>query len=269
MMSLECIFKEIDTNYDIDHASALATRLWWVPVVSICIYLILIAAGKKWMANKEPYGMRKLLFVWNVFLAIFSMLGAWVMAPPLLQTLAQQGFEHAVCYTTVHTVPLQSFFSLLFVFSKVVEFGDTFFVVVRKTPLNFLHWYHHVTVCFFSWHSLAIQSAPAHWFCALNYTVHSVMYSYYVIKSTGLSLPKFVAVGITALQLVQFVVGLIVVCTSTYVFLYRREFCHTDEVNITMGLTIYFSYLVLFANFFYQRYLKPRPQKTLRKEKAQ
>lgn len=36
---------------------------------------------------------------------------------------------------------------------QVVELGDTLFIVMRKRPLIFLHWYHHVTVLVFSWHS--------------------------------------------------------------------------------------------------------------------
>lgn len=260
-MSLELIFKEIDANYAIDQTAALTTRFWWVPVTAVCCYLTLIALGKKWMSNKEPYHLRGPLFVWNLLLAVFSILGAAVMVPPLWRTLTEQGFEYSVCYTTIHTFPMQSFFSLLFVLSKIVEFGDTVFVVLRKNPLNFLHWYHHVTVCFYSWHSLAIKSAPAHWFCALNYLVHSVMYSYYMLKSTGVRVWKEVALGITALQMVQFVVGLIVVCESAYVFVIRGDFCYINRANIVMGLVIYASYLVLFGNFFYQRYLKAPPSK--------
>lgn len=255
------IFQEIDTNYDIEHTSAFCRRYWWAPWVSTSLYLILIAVGKKWMESKQPYGMRKLLFVWNLCLALFSMLGAWVILPSLWDMWAQHGFEYSVCNSTILTVPLHSFFCLLFVLSKIVEFGDTFFVIMRKTPLNFLHWYHHVTVCFFSWHSLAIKSTPAHWFCALNYVVHSVMYSYYVIKSTGTKLPKFVSVAITGLQLLQFVVGLVVVCVTAHVQLYRGEFCNCTATNIAIGVMVYFSYLVLFGNFFYQRYLKPRKEK--------
>ena len=250
------------TKYDINHTAAIATQLGWIPPLAIVLYLILIALGKKWMKERPPFNLRGPLFIWNLTLAVFSMVGALVMLPDLVHAVWEHGFEHSVCFTTIHTVPLQSFFSLLFVFSKVIEFGDTFFVVVRKTPLNFLHWYHHVTVCFFSWYSLAIKSGPAHYYCAMNYFVHSVMYSYYVIKSTGLvRVPKSVALVVTGIQLVQFVLGFVVTYVATSVYVIRGEFCHVDTVNITMGLSIYFSYLILFGNFFYHRYLKKSKKK--------
>ena len=258
---MDAVLREINANYTLHHTSVLMTKLWWLPLVACAVYLLLVALGKKWMETKQPYSMRTLLFVWNSVLAAFSILGAIVMAPPLIEQVRLHGFEHTTCHSVIGAMPILSFFSLLFVLSKVVEFGDTFFIIVRKTPLNFLHWYHHVSVCIFSWHSLAIQGASAHWFCAMNYFVHSVMYSYYMIKSTGTHIPKFVALGITILQLVQFFVGFFVACTVTNIFMFRGDHCESNTSNIALSLVIYFSYFVLFANFFYQRYLKPSKKK--------
>jgi elongation of very long chain fatty acids protein 6 len=156
---------------------------------------------------------------------------------------------------------MQSFFSLLFVFSKLVEFGDTFFVIMRKTPLNFVHWYHHTTVSIISWHSLSIKSGPAHWYCAVNYVVHSVMYSYYVIKSTGFRMPSAVAMAVTMLQMAQFVIGMIVSSTAAYVYLYQGQFCFVNVTNILLGTAIYSTYLALFGNFFFHRYILPKQAK--------
>ena len=38
---------------------------------------------------------------------------------------------------------------------KIIEFGDTLFVVLRKKPLQFIHWYHHITVCIYSFYPIA------------------------------------------------------------------------------------------------------------------
>lgn len=261
-MVLEPIIRHINASYGIDYTSSIVRRAWWVPLAAISLYLAFIVLGKRWMEKRQPYSMRVPLFLWNLSLALFSITGAVVMVPDLWRTVMEHGFQYSVCYTTIHNVPLESFFSLLFAFSKLVEFGDTFFVVMRKTPLNFLHWYHHITVSLFSWRSLGIKSSPAHWYCSLNYLVHSVMYSYYVIKSTGLfRVPKAVSRGVTALQMIQFLMGLVVAFTVAYIYWLRGEFCHTDNKDIAMGLAIYLSYLVLFGNFFYQRYLKPVQKK--------
>ena len=36
------------------------------------------------------------------------------------------------------------FWTTAFVFSKIPELGDTAFLVVKKKPVIFLHWFHHV-----------------------------------------------------------------------------------------------------------------------------
>ena len=42
---------------------------------------------------------------------------------------------------------------------KIPELIDTVFIVLRKKPLIFLHWYHHVTVVLYCWHSFAQRSS--------------------------------------------------------------------------------------------------------------
>ena len=46
---------------------------------------------------------------------------------------------------------VSGFWATMFVLSKVPELGDTIFIVLRKQPLIFLHWYHHATVLVYSW----------------------------------------------------------------------------------------------------------------------
>lgn len=40
-----------------------------------------------------------------------------------------------------------------FCFSKLPELVDTVFIVLRKQPLIFLHWYHHASVLIYCWFS--------------------------------------------------------------------------------------------------------------------
>ncbi|CAN0512742.1 unnamed protein product [Discosporangium mesarthrocarpum] len=55
---------------------------------------------------------------------------------------------------------------------QIPELGDTFFIVLRKKPLIFLHWYHHVTVLLYCWHSYYEQTTYGLYFICMNYTVH-------------------------------------------------------------------------------------------------
>lgn len=251
-MSLQALQAEIEANYSIAHTSAIARKFWYVPPSACFVYLALIVVGRQWMNSRPPFKLRGVLAAWNLVLAVFSTVGFAVVAPDLVRH-AWRDLPDSVCNTAIHFKPLLSFFSLLFVLSKLVEFGDTFFIVVRKTPLNFLHWYHHVTVCLLSWHSLAMASAPAHWYCAMNFGVHSIMYSYYLLKATGVKVPSIVAQAITALQLLQFFAGFMVTLGAATFYMTGR-LCHTNRDGSIAALVVYGSYFVLFVNFFRQRY---------------
>eukprot|EP00122_Pirum_gemmata_P011475 Pgem_evm2s10633 len=50
----------------------------------------------------------------------------------------------------------------LFIFSKIPELFDTMFIVLRKRPLIFLHWYHHITVLAYCWHAYATRASSVH-----------------------------------------------------------------------------------------------------------
>lgn len=132
--------------------------------------------------------------------------------------------------------------------------GDTVFIVLRKQRLIFLHWYHHITVLLYSWFCYRDQVAGGGWFMTMNYTVHSLMYSYYAARAAGLRVPRPFAMFITASQILQMIMGLAVV-GLVYNWMHD-EHCPSSVDNITWGSLMYFSYLVLFAIFFYDSYLK-------------
>ena len=80
-------------------------------------------------------------------------------------------------------IPVVAFWSSLFKISKIIELGDTVFIVRRKQPLIFLHWYHHITVLVYTWYGYTIRTSSGRWYLAMNYTVLSVMYSYYAMRA--------------------------------------------------------------------------------------
>lgn len=148
-----------------------------------------------------------------------------------------------------------AFWSSLFALSKIVELGDTVFIVLRKQPLIFLHWYHHITVIYFTWYSYALLMGTSRWYIVMNYFVHSWMYSYYALKAMGIKPPRFIAMMITTMQLVQMVVGFFVTGAAYYYITNGEKECHATTFNAVCGLLMYFSYFVLFAMYFYKTYL--------------
>lgn len=150
---------------------------------------------------------------------------------------------------------MSGFWSWVFVLSKLPELCDTIFVVMRKKPLIFLHWYHHMTVLLYSWFSYSEFTSSARWFVVMNYFVHSMMYSYYAASAMGYRMPKQVSMFITASQLTQMLVGCFINYT-TYGYLKAggQQSCRVSQTNVTMSSLMYFSYLLLFGQFFYNAY---------------
>ncbi len=66
-------------------------------------------------------------------------------------------------------------FPLALSHTQVPELFDTFFIVARKSKLIFLHWYHHVTVLLYCWHSFATRSSAGLFFVAMNYGVSHML----------------------------------------------------------------------------------------------
>ena len=257
---LQSLSKSIDVHYPLDKTAGWTYSNLWIPPLACVAYLVVIFSGKKWMQKREACKVNGLLTLWNTLLALFSIIGFLSMFPPIVEDLINDGYISAVCNSQISTRPYLSMWAYFFVLSKIVEFGDTVFIVIRKTPLSFLHWYHHVTVLLYSWYGLATRNSAGHWFSAINLGVHAVMYSYYMLKALGFRIPASVAKCITILQLTQFVIGLVLVFTAVWMRYEGRE-CKMNDTHIRAGFIMYGSYFVLFLNFFYRRYIQAQPKK--------
>ena len=143
----------------------------------------------------------------------------------------------------------------MFVLSKIPEFIDTIFILLRKQPLIFLHWYHHLSVVLFVWYTYSETVATTRWYTTMNYFVHSVMYSYYSLKAMQYKVPKSVAVMITMLRIMQMIMGS-TIATAAYYYRESGHFeCYMSQEDFSVCYFVYFSYLVLFVKFFYKSYL--------------
>lgn len=163
--------------------------------------------------------------------------------------------DHELICSFIEQNCVSGFWTWMFVLSKLPELGDTIFIVLRKQPLIFLHWYHHITVLLYSWFSYSEYTASARWYVVMNYFVHSIMYTYYALKAMRYRPPKAISMVITALQLTQMLIGCYI-NISAYQYLKSGQMdCHITRTNIHFSFAMYFSYFVLFALFFYKSYL--------------
>ena len=145
------------------------------------------------------------------------------------------------------------------------ELVDTFFIVVHKKPLIFLHWYHHITVLLYCYHSYVTTSPPGIFFVVMNYSVHATMYGYYFLMAMKMRPKWFNPIVITIFQISQMIVGVAVTLAGFYY--YKTDpTCGIEKENNTAAFVMYGSYLFLFLQFFFGRYYgkkKPKKQKTV------
>lgn len=88
----------------------------------------------------------------------------------------------------------------------------------------------------------------------MNYLVHSLMYSYYALRAMRFKIPRFAAQLITTGQILQMIAGCFVnyIAHKTKV---SNEYCGISDENIKYSSLMYFSYFVLFFNFFINAYI--------------
>lgn len=205
-----------------------------------------------------PFDLKYQLAIWNAFLCLFSFLGMCRTVPYLVANILENDYVQTVCSSPVaNPRPWGKgpcgFWVMLFIFSKVPELIDTVFLVLRKKPVIFLHWYHHMTVLLFCWNAYASQAGSGLYFVAMNYSVHALMYGYYCLQALDSCPKSFPTILITISQITQMVIGTGVVISCWY-FKLNNVTCHNDESNLVVGGIIYASYLYLFVEFFVKRY---------------
>ena len=257
MSSVVPFLAPVESRFDWTKVRPWLTDYGYISICVSAVYLVLVFLGSGWMETRPAFHLRRPLVMWNTGLAVFSMLGFLTVFPPLAENVSERGFVSSVCASRRAGAAPRQLWSLLFLLSKTVELGDTAFIVLRKTPLSFLHWYHHITVYVYcAWFSGTSGESPiTFWFGTTNYFVHFIMYSYYTLKAAGMRIPRWVAQVITILQLAQFVLGVATIITALIQKTGGVE-CDAPYDLLYAGFIMYISYFILFLNFFRHRYLK-------------
>jgi len=246
-----------EQEFDEPSSTKWMQRNWMHSFSLSLLYVVGIYVGEYVMRqSKSGFDLKWPLFLWNAGLAIFSIMGVWRMSPEFFHVLFVNGFEYSMCNASFAHIGVTGYWTQAFALSKVIEFGDTAFIVVRKRPIIFLHWYHHITVLMYTWHAYQEHCAAGRWFIWMNYTVHAVMYTYYALRAIGVrGIPKWVPLTVTTMQLAQMVAGCVIALNSYYIKTYTQRSCQQSYSNLYFSASIYGSYFLLFAHFFYKAYL--------------
>ena len=270
---LEPYYFDFENNYDIDIVHRWMVNNFWLPIVSVVIYMLFCYYGRKVMQRCKEFDLKISLAIWNLLLSIFS---AWAMlrtAPHLIHNFSVKSFERSICDSPLPDwgAGATGFAVQMFILSKFPELIDTVFIVLRKKPLIFLHWYHHVTVLLYCWHSYVTESAIGLHFVAMNCSVHAIMYFYFFLAALKLIPRWFPSWIITAAQISQMVVGVIVVSGALYYHYIGKQqnppiSCHNEFSNLIAGVVMYGSYLLLFLKFALDRFIFTPKQKKIQKD---
>ncbi|CAD6187735.1 unnamed protein product [Caenorhabditis auriculariae] len=229
-------------------------RYWHHSITISVVYFIIIKAIQKAMENRKPFVLKTPLVLWNGALAIFSICGCVRFSEDIIRALYVDGLYKSLCYSC-HPNDVAAFWSLLFAISKIVELGDTLFIVLRKKPLIFLHYYHHAAVLIYTVHSGAEHTAAGRAFISMNYLAHSCMYSYYAISAAGYRMPKWVSMAVTTIQTTQMLAGVAVSCLVYKIKTEDKLPCQQSMANLYLAFIIYITFAVLFIQFFLKSYI--------------
>lgn len=234
----------------------------WLVWFSICVYLLFIF-GYPYVARRLGIGFisaRKPIIVWNGLLAAFSWYGAIRVVPHFFYLLKVYDFDTVVCGQpeVLYGDGAVGFWIQAFILSKIAELIDTVFLVLRQKQPIFLHWYHHVTVLSFCFFTYAKEN-PGIIFCAMNYSVHAVMYTYYCAMAMR-RVPKWFPTWIITLaQITQMVVG-VFIAYSYYRIMSSGGYCAVSQDLLYACAIMYGSYLWLFVDFAIGRFLLGRTE---------
>jgi len=254
------VLRNFHSQYEMDFRLAqewsLLSRVYhYAAPVAAILYVLFVFIGPRVMANRKPFELRGLLFFWNLLLTVFSVISTLRLVPHILYGLWMNDSSYFFCrnaYDAFARGP-SGLWANLFIFSKFVELIDTVFLVLRKKPVSFLHWFHHATVLMYCWHALQYQMPTGVFFAAMNSVVHSVMYAYYTIAAVARP-PKW-GMFVTIIQILQMFIGMFITAYHYYL-LGRIPNCNGSYVNLTAASVMYTAYMLLFVEFFVSRYFR-------------
>jgi len=217
------------------------------------LYLFVVFVGvplAKLLLPGDGFSLRPMQIVHNLVLVVLSL---YMMLEALNQAWRT---GYTVFGNGVNPTPAgRGMARILWLFfaSKVIEFNDTFIMILRKSfrQVTFLHVYHHYTIFTIWWATTHHAPGGDGYFCVvLNSGVHVVMYAYYLSVSMGVPLNS-IKPYITLMQMTQFVAML---TNSVYNIIWPAP---GYPYYLYVMLFFYMiSLLTLFGNFYIQSYTR-------------
>ncbi|GMS93362.1 hypothetical protein PENTCL1PPCAC_15537, partial [Pristionchus entomophagus] len=219
------------------------------------LYLMTIFSLQHWMSRRAPFKLQLPMAAWNFSIALVSGVCVATMTPEFVDSVFNKGFGASLC-STRESVYSGNNGRALFVLliARLPEFIDTLFIVLRKQPLIFLHYYHHAVTLCTAWFTYSSFSPGLRHAIYVNSIIHTVMYSYFIVTTLKFRPPPIVARCITIGQIAQFAYLFYVTSHMTVIQKVLGEPCQSDDFGLGLTWAINISYLYLFVDFYLNKY---------------
>jgi len=226
-----------------------------IPITAAIVYLAFLYIYPRYV--RLTFNPKYLMLLHNVFLSVFSAVIFVGMVHALISRLISG-------YTTYdlfcdpqwrHHTGSVGFWLYLFYLSKIYEFLDTVFTVLKGKKPTFLHVSHHVMTLFNAYIGVVL-GVSCHWIGHLSNTlIHTFMYYYYAVNMLGYHVwwKKY----LTAVQIIQFwiTLGSLQIWGAFHFF---GEGCSGTWYTYLYTTLVHIAFHVMFTNFYRESYTQKK-----------
>jgi hypothetical protein len=144
-------------------------------VYTLLGYLVVIHLGQRILAalNARPLTLKWLFFAHNALLSVGSALLLAMILEIMVPRVISHGLMWSICHADMYDNRLEFLFYLNYLF-KYYELLDTVFLVLKRKPVPFLHWFHHSMTMLLCYVQLEGRTTMSIVPITLNLTVHVV-----------------------------------------------------------------------------------------------
>ncbi|XP_046467904.1 very long chain fatty acid elongase 7-like [Neodiprion pinetum] len=227
-----------------------------ITIILVAYIYICTSAGERYMKDKQPYDLRKILIVYNFIQILISiyifkegLMAGWLY--DFSYTCQPNDYSESESAMRIARA-CHSYFLV-----KLFELLDTLFFVLRKKQrqITFLHLYHHTVMLLSTWVGTRYFSGTLHLtFLGLaNSFVHIIMYGYYMLTAFGPEMQKSLMAWkkyLTIMQIVQF--GAVGIHAAQIFFIE----CDVSKLLATLVCLNSIIFIYLFSSFYIQNYCK-------------
>ncbi|XP_034102026.1 elongation of very long chain fatty acids protein F-like [Drosophila nasuta] len=233
---------------------------WPIFLILTSYILFVLKYGKRFMANRKAYNLKKVLYVYNLGQVayngiFFGVVFYYLVIVGICNFRCMENFPFGHKHKN-----LERYVHFAYFINKILDLLDTVFFVLRKKyrQISFLHVYHHIMMVLGCYMVMRFYGTGGHFnvLGMVNSFVHTVMYFYYFLSALypGINASIWWKKYITITQLLQFV---LVFSYASYVFIFSKG-CGFPKPLLLLQIVQAIVMIYMFGNFYIKTYIRPQ-----------